>query len=380
MKVVVSIDSLKGSLSSEAAGEAVKKAILAVDPTSSVQVFPLADGGEGTVQAMHSVLGGELVKKSVTGPLGTPVSAEYCILPDGTAVVEVASAAGLPLVPQEKRDPLVTTSYGVGEVILDAVSRGCRNIVVGLGGSATCDGGVGMLAALGYEFLDENQKKVPLGGRGLETLAFISAEKVSPVLSECRFLVASDVKNPLVGPLGAAAVFGPQKGLSYENVEIMDAWLAGFARLTKDIFPHADSSRQGAGAAGGLGFAFLSYLGAELREGAGLILEKTKAEEAVSSADLVVTGEGRLDRQTAMGKAPGAVAALAKKFNKPVVAFCGVATSDAESCNENGIDAYFPILHEIISEKDAMSYDQAYDNLYRRAVQVFRLICAVRGS
>lgn len=374
MKVVIAIDSFKGSLSSLEAGEAVREGVLKADESAKVVIRPLADGGEGTVEALAIGLGGEMIEADVTGPLGESVKAKYCIVKGSTAVIEMAQAAGLPLVPEELRDPMNTTTYGVGELILDAIRRGCRSFIVGIGGSATNDGGTGMLSAIGFEFLDKNGEKIAFGARGLEELASISAENIIPALRECSFRVACDVNNPLCGERGCSAVYGPQKGATPESVKIMDEWLGKYAEVAKSAFPNADPNYPGAGAAGGLGFAFKTFMNASLESGIGIILDETELETHIADADVVVTGEGRIDFQTAMGKAPIGVAKLAKKHGKKVVAFAGCVTEDAEECNNHGIDAFFPIIRGITTLDEALDRDNAYNNLKATAYQVFRLV------
>lgn len=374
MKIVIAIDSFKGSLSSIEAGNAVKEAVLEVKGDTDVVVMPLADGGEGTVNALSSLSGGEMVKISVTGPLGEPVNAEYCILKNKTAVIEMASAAGITLVPEESRNPLNTTTYGVGEIIKDAIGRGCRKFIVGIGGSATNDGGIGMLTALGFGFLDENKSPVSLNGKGLENLRYIDTQNAISELKNCEFKVACDVKNPLCGEYGCSAVFGKQKGATEDTIKKMDLWLKNYAEITKRINPKADDSYEGAGAAGGLGFAFLSYTNATLESGIDIVLEETRLEDYVKNADIVVTGEGRLDSQTVMGKAPIGVTKLAKKYGKKVIAFSGCVTDDAEILNENGIDAFFPAVRGVTTLEEALNPHNAYKNLKATATQVFRLM------
>ena len=374
MKIVIAIDSFKGSLTSTQAAEAVKEAFLRRHKNAEAVIRPLADGGEGTVDAMAEGLGGEIMRATVTGPLGAPVSAKYCILKDKTAVIEMAEAAGLPLVPPELRNPSVTTTYGVGELIKHAVERGCRSFIVGIGGSATNDGGAGMLSALGFSFLDKNGDAIAPGAAGLEDLCKIGTENAIPELSECSFRVACDVKNPLLGEHGCSAVYGPQKGATPETVRTMDAALERYARLAKSVFKDADADHPGSGAAGGLGFAFRTFLGASLESGVGIILDQTRLEEYIKDADLVVTGEGRLDSQTVMGKAPIGVATLAKKHGKRVIAFSGCVTEDAEILNSHGIDAFFPIIRGITTVEEALRPEVAYKNLAATAYQVFGLV------
>jgi len=371
MKVAIAIDSFKGSLSSLQAGNAVKDAVLSVFPGAEVVVKPLADGGEGTVDAFEDA---KAVTITVTGPLGKPVDAKYCILPNGTAVMEMAAAAGITLISATERNPLETTTYGVGEMIRDAISKGCRRFIIGIGGSATNDGGIGMLSALGYEFLDENGNPVSICGKGLKDIARISAANVLPELAECAFRIACDVENPLCGETGCSAIYGPQKGATAEMIAEMDGWLKRYAEIAKTVSPKADPQSPGVGAAGGLGFAFLSFTNAELKSGISLILEEIALEKDIKNADIVVTGEGRLDAQTVMGKAPIGVAKLAKKYGKRVIAFSGCVTEDAEVCNDHGIDAFFPALRKVTTLEDALNPENAYENLQKTATQVFRLL------
>ena len=375
MRVVVAIDSFKGSLSSLEAGSAVKEAVRRIDADAEVIVKPLADGGEGTVDALASAIDSELVKLSVKGPLMKEVSAKYCILKStDTAVIEMAEASGITLISAEERNPLKTTTYGVGEIIRDAIDRGCRRFIVGIGGSATNDGGTGMLSALGFEFLDKNDNPIALGAKGLSELCKIKTDNVISHLDECTFNIACDVKNPLCGSSGCSAVYGPQKGATPTMIEQMDAWLENYAEITKTVSETADKNFEGAGAAGGLGFAFLAYTNATLRSGIDIVLEEIKLEDDIRLADVVVTGEGRLDSQTVMGKAPIGVAKLAKKHGKKVIAFSGCATEDADVCNEHGIDAFFPILRAVTSLEEALDKSNAYRNLRATAYQVFRLL------
>ena len=379
MKVVVAIDSLKGSLSSIEAGEAIKSGVLKVMPEAEVCVRPLADGGEGTVEALALGMGGKLETVEVTGPLGKKVNCVYGILEESkTAIMEMSGAAGITLVPDAERNPLHTTTYGVGEVIKDAISKGCRHFIVGIGGSATNDGGIGMLQALGYGMLDKDGKQVPFGAKGLKEIETITDDFVIPELKECTFRVACDVTNTLCGELGCSAVFGPQKGADPTMIIQMDKWLAYYAKLTSEKYEKANAKQAGTGAAGGLGFAFLAYTNAVLESGIKIILEETKLEEYVKDADIVVTGEGRLDGQTVFGKAPIGVAKIAKKFDKPVIAFSGAVTEDAVACNEHGIDAFFPILRKIQTLQEAMEPSNARDNMAATVEQVFRLM-NIRG-
>ena len=323
MKVVVAIDSFKGSLTSIEAGMAAKEGILIAHPDANVVVKPLADGGEGTTDALIAGLGGERIDLTVTGPLGTPVNAHYGYLAEkNTAILEMAAAAGIILVRESEKNPLTATTYGVGEMIADAMERGIRNFIIGIGGSATNDGGIGMLKALGYQFSDENGQDVGEGGQALERVSSIIIEKANPILKECNFHIACDVTNPLCGKNGATYIYGPQKGVTLEIAEELDQAMNHYASITSKFLHNDYASAEGAGAAGGLGFAFLSYLNATLTPGIDLILNAVELEKELEDTDITVTGEGRLDHQTAMGKAPVGVARLAKKYGSKVVAFC----------------------------------------------------------
>lgn len=375
MKVVVAIDSLKGSLSSMEAGRTIAEGIHRVDSQADVVVRPLADGGEGTVEALVAGMKGVNHTISVTGPLGSPVDCTYGIIEEtNTAIIEMSGAAGITLVPTQDRNPLYTTTYGVGEVIKDAIAKGCRRFIIGIGGSATNDGGIGMLQALGFGILDKNGKQVPYGAQGLAEIESINDTYVIPELKSCEFKVACDVTNTLCGDQGCSAVFGPQKGATPSMIMQMDKWLSYYAALARESFPNANPKQAGTGAAGGLGFAFLTFTNAVLESGIQIVLNETKLEEDIKDADIVVTGEGRLDGQTAMGKAPIGVATLAKKYNKTVLAFAGSVTKDAVACNEHGIDAFFPILRGICTLDEAMMAENAKVNLSDTVEQVFRLL------
>ena len=375
MKVVVAIDSFKGSLSSLEAGNAISEGIKNVMSDAEVIVRPLADGGEGTVEALALGMGGKLEHVEVTGPLGKKVICAYGILEESkTAILEMSGAAGITLVPDQERNPMNTTTYGVGEVIRDAIAKGCRHFIVGIGGSATNDGGIGMLQALGFGMLDKDGNPVPFGAKGLEVLEQITDENVIPELKECSFRVACDVTNPLCGEVGCSAVFGPQKGATPTMIMQMDKWLGNYAKLTGRKYEKANAEYPGTGAAGGMGFAFLAYTDAVLESGIKIILEETRLEEYVKDADIVVTGEGRLDGQTVFGKAPIGVAKIAKKYDKRVLAFSGSVTEDAVACNDHGIDAFFPILRKIVTLQEAMNPENAKKNMIATVEQVFRLV------
>lgn len=375
MRVVVAIDSFKGSMSSLEAGEAISNGIKKAHKDTEVEIRPLADGGEGTVEALSIGMGGRLINVDVTGPVGRKVSAVYGIVDSSkTAIIEMSQAAGITLVSGNEKNPLYTTTFGVGELIKDAINKGCRHFVVGIGGSATNDCGIGMLQALGYEFLDKEGNQVGFGASGVRDIVSIRDENVIKELSECYFRVACDVNNPLCGELGCSAIYGPQKGATKEMVADMDGWLKNYSKIVKEKYPDADSEYPGTGAAGGLGYAFFNFTNSKLESGIKIVLDETKLEEYVKDADIVVTGEGRLDHQTVMGKAPVGVANIAKKYNKKVIAFSGSVTEDAGVCNEHGIDAFFPILRRIVTLEEAMQTDTAKQNLTDTAEQVFRLL------
>ena len=375
MRVVVAIDSFKGSITTFQAGEAIAEGIRRVYESAQVDVCPLADGGEGTVEAIVAADGGNIHEVPVHNPVGEMIQGHYGIIPDTqTAIIEIAAAAGITLIDEKSRNPLNTTTFGVGELILDAVSKGCRKFIIGIGGSATNDGGVGMLQALGFEFLDQYGNQVALGAKGLKEIAEIRMEHAMKELGACSFCVACDVKNVLCGENGCSAIYGPQKGATPKMIQNMDGWLKHYADLTRKAIPSADADIPGTGAAGGLGFAFLSYLNATLESGVDLVIEATALEKYIQNADIVITGEGRLDRQSYMGKAPIGVARLAKKYHKPVIAFCGCVSDGAEVCNGYGIDAFFSILKTPCSLQQAMDCDNAYGNLRDTAQQMFRLI------
>ena len=381
MKVVIAIDSLKGSLTSIQAAHAIEKGIKKVEKEAEVVIKPLADGGEGTVDALVDGMGGNMEFIKVTGPAGKPVLAKYgIILPTksgmegtSTVIMEMSQAAGITQVSDKERNPLYTTTYGVGQMITDAIHKGCRRFIMGIGGSATNDGGAGMLQALGYDFLDKDGNQIKHGAIGLKDLAKIKDDHVISELKDCEFQIACDVTNPLCGEEGCSAIFGPQKGATKQMVKDMDQWLADYAKIAKQSFTKADANKPGTGAAGGLGFAFLTFTNATLKSGVDLILHETKLEEEIKDADIVITGEGCLDAQTAMGKAPIGVAKLAKKYGKTVIAFAGSVERDARECNEHGIDAFFPVLRGITTLEEAMKNENAKRNLADTAEQVYRL-------
>jgi glycerate 2-kinase len=340
MRILIAPQSLKGSLTAAEAGQAIAQGVRAAYPQAEIEIVPVADGGEGTVQALVDATGGQIVQQIVTGPLGEPVAAFFGLLGDGrTAALEMAAAAGLPLVPPELRDPRITTTYGVGELILAALAYGSRHFIIGIGGSATNDGGAGMAQALGAELLTREGTAIARGGAALATLAHVSKATMDPRLQACTFDVACDVNNPLCGPTGASAVYGPQKGATPEMVAQLDAALAHYAQIIERDLGLSVRDAPGAGAAGGLGAGLLAFLNATLRPGAQIVLEAVRLEERIRTADLVITAEGQLDTQTAYGKSVGAVAALAKRYGLPVLAIAGSLGDNYQAVYALGVDA-----------------------------------------
>lgn len=357
------------------AGYAAREGILRAIPDAEVIVKPLADGGEGTTDALIEGLGGKKEELTVTGPLGEKIPAYYGILPDQkTAIMEMAAAAGIILVADADKNPMKATTFGVGEMILDAVKKGCREFIIGIGGSATNDGGVGMLEALGYHFYDENDRELGFGAEILGDIHHINGDAAVPELKECHFKIACDVTNPLCGENGATYVFGKQKGIRPEERESVDAAMASYARVAAEFLGKDVAEAAGTGAAGGMGFAFLGFLNAKLTPGIELILNAIEIEKDMQDADIVITGEGMLDFQTAMGKVPVGVAKMAKKYGNKVFAFAGGVTREAKECNKAGIDAFFPIVRGITTLKDAMVTENAKNNMTDSVEQVFRLI------
>ena len=306
MKVLVATDTFKGSLTSYEAGVAICEGIHRAVPSAELSVHEIADGGEGTFEVVTAALGGKVCSIQVTGPLGEPVDAHYGIA-GNTAVMDISRACGLPLVPPEKRDPMTTTTRGAGEMILDALGRGCRKFIIGIGGSSTNDCGAGMLQALGVKILDDNGKPVKPGAAGLADARSVDTHDIDPRIIDSEFLIACDVNNPLTGANGCSMIFAPQKGAGKDSCIKMDGYIRHFASLTD-----GDPSYPGAGAAGGLGFAFRTFLNGKLKPGAELIIEQTGLDERMKDADIVITGEGCLDSQTSMGKVPSVMAKHAK--------------------------------------------------------------------
>ncbi|RXR02893.1 glycerate kinase [Vibrio cholerae] len=372
MKVVIAPDSFKESLTAKQVRDAIQAGLARVWHDAKFVAIPVADGGEGTVQSLVDATQGRLVEVKVMGPQGKRVEAFYGILGDNqTAVIEMAAASGLHHVPVAQRDPKLTTSFGTGELIRHALDQGVTKLIIGLGGSATNDGGVGMLAALGARFTNADGDPIQLTGGGLRELTHINLQDFDPRLQHCDILVACDVNNPLCGDKGASAVFGPQKGATPEDVQLLDGALRQFGLLTEKVTGKMVLESAGAGAAGGMGAALLAYTQARLRPGIEIVLETVQLAYQVSDADLVITGEGRIDSQTVHGKTPMGVAKVAKRFDVPVLALCGCTGDNYQAVYQCGIDAVFAAVPRAMSLEDALK--ESDFNLADLAENVARL-------
>ncbi|EGR4196903.1 glycerate kinase [Vibrio cholerae] len=372
MKVVIAPDSFKESLTAKQVCDAIQAGLARVWHDAKFVAIPVADGGEGTVQSLVDATQGRLVEVKVMGPQGKRVEAFYGMLGDNqTAVIEMAAASGLHHVPLAQRDPKLTTSFGTGELIRHALDQGVTKLIIGLGGSATNDGGVGMLAALGACFTNADGDPIQLTGGGLRELTHIDLQDFDPRLQNCDILVACDVNNPLCGDKGASAVFGPQKGATPEDVQLLDGALRQFGLLTEKVTGKMVLESAGAGAAGGMGAALLAYTQAILRPGIEIVLETVQLAHQVSDADLVITGEGRIDSQTVHGKTPMGVAKVAKRFDVPVLALCGCTGDNYQAVYQCGIDAVFAAVPRAMSLEDALK--ESDFNLADLAENVARL-------
>ena len=339
MKIVIAPDSFKGSLTAVEVSDAIEQGAREIFPEAEIVKIPMADGGDGTVQCLVNATGGEILREKVTGPLGDEVLASYGILGDKkTAVIEMAEASGLTLVSENKRNPLITTTYGTGQLIKAALDQGCRKMIIGIGGSATNDAGAGMVQALGAKLLDKNGERIGFGGGELKKIFRIDTKYLDNRLSETKVLIASDVSNPLCGPKGASRIYGPQKGATPEVIEELDESLAHFAEVIKKDLNKDVKDLPGSGAAGGLGAGLIAFLNAELKPGIDIVIEIVKLEQAIKGADLVITGEGKIDSQTIYGKAPIGVAKIAKKYIIPVIAVAAIISDDADIVHQYGID------------------------------------------
>ena len=383
MKIVIAPDSFKESLTALDVANAIEAGFRQVFPRADYLKVPMADGGEGTVQSMVDATQGHFIDLEVTGPLGNRVMAQYGILGavDGqeptTAVIEMASASGLHLVPREQRDPRYTTSFGTGELIKDALNRGIKHIILGLGGSATNDAGVGLAQALGIQFLDENHQELPFGGMALAQLSHVDASQAHPLLSECRFDVACDVDNPLCGARGASAIFGPQKGATPEMVSLLDKTLEHFSDVLVQSGFADHRLDAGAGAAGGMGLGAKVFLSAMLKPGIEIVIETVGLVSSLQGADLVITGEGRIDGQTVFGKTPMGVLKQANKNGVPAIGIAGSLGKDAEAILAHGMLAIFPIIPALDSLDNVLT--QGEQNLITTARNVAAAIKLGQG-
>ncbi|MCK8044189.1 glycerate kinase [Shewanella sp. 1CM18E] len=368
MKIVIAPDSFKESLTAMEVANEIERGFRTALPNAEYIKVPVADGGEGTVQSMVDATQGHIVKLHVTGPLGNKVQAFYGILGAGyqgnkkTAVIEMAAASGLHLAAEHARNPLLTTSYGTGELIVDALNRGIEHIIIGLGGSATNDGGAGMAQAIGAHLLDASGKAIATGGAALTQLATIDLKDLHPLIAKCSFEVACDVNNPLCGDKGASAIFGPQKGATPQMVEQLDAALGHYANIIAQTGIEDNRDYPGVGAAGGMGLGVMAFLGAQLKPGIEIVMQTVNLAESVKGADLVITGEGRLDSQTLHGKTPMGVAGVAKAQNIKVIAIAGCVSDDANVLLDHGIDALFSITPRALPLAEVLA--SAKHNLY----------------
>ncbi|HFQ5077551.1 TPA: glycerate kinase [Vibrio vulnificus] len=377
MKIVIAPDSYKESLTAMDVAIAIEKGFKQVLPDAQYVKLPMADGGEGTVQSMVDATGGTIIEHTVSGPLGQPVCGFFGLLGEGkTAVIEMAAASGLHLVTPDQRNPLITTTFGTGELIKAALDHGVEHIIVGIGGSATNDGGIGMAQALGIKLLDAQGNALGYGGGELAKLATIDCSQLDPRLAQVRLEVACDVDNPLCGTKGASAVFGPQKGATPEMVKILDENLAHYAAIIKQQLGADVRDMAGAGAAGGMGAALLGLLNAELRPGIEIVMDAVRLDEIVADADLVITGEGRIDSQTIHGKTPIGVARTAKKHGLPVIGIAGCLSADCGVVHEHGLDAVFAVVNRSVDLPTALA--EAAENVELTARNVAAAFCMTR--
>ena len=375
MKIVIAPDSFKGSLSARDVSVNIEKGVRKVFEAAEIISIPMADGGEGTVQSLVDSTNGVIVSTKVKGPLLEEVAAFYGILGDGTtAIIEMAAASGLPLLRENERNPMKTTTYGTGELIKHALDRGCKKIIIGIGGSATNDGGAGMIKALGAKLLDKDGEDIGCGGGCLNKIEVIDLSSMDERLKGCKIVAACDVDNPLTGPRGASYVFGPQKGADPEMVEILDSNLQHFAEVVEKTTGIAIKDFPGAGAAGGLGGGLLAFLDAELKRGIDIVIEATDFEEKIKDADIIITGEGRMDYQTQYGKTPYGVAQTARKYNIPVVAIVGSVGKNAEVLYDLGFSGIFSIINRPMTLEEAIS--ESAELLEKTSESVMRVIKA----
>lgn len=374
MKLLLASDSYKGSLTTLQVAEQIKKGVKKVFPDAEFMCVPVADGGEGTVEAMVSSMGGEYRSIEVTAPKGNKIQAKYGVLPDKKIVLEMAAASGLPLVPREERDVMSATTYGTGELIRAALGENCTRIYIGIGGSATNDGGMGMAQALGFSFLDKDGKEVGFGGKELKRVVKIVTENVDKRLKEKEIIVMSDVTNPLCGELGASAIYGPQKGATPEQVKELDEGLRHFAQVIKDQLNMDLIDMPGAGAAGGLGAGLVAFTGAKVKSGIEAILEASDFSRKLEWADLVISGEGRIDRQSAFGKVISGISKAAKEKGVPVVAVSGSIEYGAEIIYEKGVTSMEAAVCKPMTLDEAIrNADILVENAVERVMRTIKI-------
>lgn len=376
LKIVIAPDSFKESMTAYEAAVAMENGVRRVVPDAEVYKVPIADGGEGTVQALIDTLGGEKIMTKITGPLGEPIDCHYGVLNNETAVIEVAAACGLDIIPTDKRNPMQTTSYGVGELIIHALDKGIRRFIIGLGGSGTNDGGIGMAQALGIRMTDKTGRAVRFGGEGLMTMHHISTEPMDSRIQECVFDIASDVTNPLLGKEGGTYIYGPQKGANDEMVLELDEAMAYYADIIERDVGVEITHKEGAGAAGGLGGACLAFLQATVHPGIEMVARLTGLADVVEGTQLVLTGDGKMDHQTSYGKAITGVAEIARYYDVPVVALTGANLVDDPTIYDHGIDAIFSLQNEPMSLAYAMENgipltERIAENVLRLFVRTF---------
>lgn len=372
MKILIAPDSFKESLEALEVCHAIESGFRQIFPNAEYTLLPMADGGEGTSAVLSYVLAGRWKEVSVHDPLMRPISAKYLLLPDATAVIEIAAACGLHLLTVAERNPSITSSYGVGELIKDALDEGVKRIIIGLGGSATNDAGFGMLTALGMAFYDHQQEHIVKGGSQLDRLKGIDNTLFNPNILNTVFEVACDVTNPLCGLLGASVIFGPQKGANLEQVEQLEGSLSHFAAVCQQHGYENYQDVSGAGAAGGLGFALMTFCDAQLQSGFDTVADTVKLEQHIANADLVITGEGKLDAQTSMGKVAGGISQLAKLNNTPVIAICG-SVDGLKPAQTTQFDVVMPSIQQVMSIDNVLK--NAYDNIETTA---FNVAAAIR--
>ena len=371
MKILIAIDSFKGCASSIELAQHIEKGVLKVYEDAKIVICPIADGGEGTVEALSSSDGAKLITATCKDPLGKRIKAQYVILEDNTAVIEMASASGLTLVPVEKRDPSVTSTYGTGDLIKDAIKKGVREFIIGLGGSATNDAGLGMLRSLGFIFYDKVGHEIILA-KDLGKIAKIDKTKSIKQLKECKFMVACDVNNPLVGKNGATHVYAKQKGASDEMIMDLEEQLRAFANVVTSGEKFVEFP--GSGAAGGLGFVFLTFLNAELKSGIKIVLEQLDIKNKIKDANIVITGEGKIDKQSAMGKVIQGVGSVCEEEGVTCIALSGNTSEAQKDIHTAGISAYFSVLDAPMSLDNAMNRDNTLRLIDKKTEQIFRMI------